>query len=370
MLSYLKITLFVLLVGFVSALSFYLKGFVGALIFIITYYPLNGVGLWVTSDVEINDYVKGKSVFGLMLYIFSIIHLPIYISDLALNFSYNTDYSILLSVKLLCLGLTIVLFFLINTRLGLTRRTGDWVVFLEVTLIYWFLVFILVSDEVFFKIAFYLTILMDVFFLWLYMVFTGKAGMAGASFDPKSKILNRLKDVRVEFLYFNPPNKMKVGRNYRLVAKVGETQELIEKIEIESDNASKDFIEPVLIAKKTSVSLKGEGFEISNLYDIDVMLTLSGLVHVWEWDVKPVKKGELELRLHFILQIDYNGKTEMLEVPYVSRLVEVKENVPYRICSFILIHWKWVLSLIFGSGVLFSVIKNIKFILDLFKVTN
>lgn len=154
------------------------------------------------------------------------------------------------------------------------------------------------------------------------------------------------------FLIFNPPAIMRVGKSYELQAIIGKSKEII-------DTIKKDIgtMDEISVGAIMGVRLSSLDFLISNINEefqyISDIETAS-----WKWIVKPLKKGVSKIYLKVSLRIKIEGyDDEIKDAPLYERAVLVKINPVYTINTFVCENWKWIISTVAGSGIIFSVLK-------------
>jgi hypothetical protein len=120
-------------------------------------------------------------------------------------------------------------------------------------------------------------------------------------------------------------------------------------------------VEQIHLTKKMKAKLlcKDENFEILAL-NSEAQVVLDDDKTIWNWNVKPVKygMGVLELILSVAIAVEGIGY-EMKDLETYRKDINIKVNAIYSTKQFFIVNWQWIIGLICGSGLLFSILKQV-----------
>ena len=170
-------------------------------------------------------------------------------------------------------------------------------------------------------------------------------------------IKEEVKKLQFGQILFNPPNVMKVGKKERIEVRI--IQNIYDDI---TRNLKGRGITEIIILKIGTfmkVLLTGENFQIESLNEEEQIVIKDNYTE-WSWDVLPLKHGEQFLHLRVTVRMKTPSYEEYIDHPVLDKKILVNVNLSYSIQKFILIYWKWIITVI----LLPLLVRLIKFIIQ------
>jgi hypothetical protein len=147
---------------------------------------------------------------------------------------------------------------------------------------------------------------------------------------------------------------MKIGQSEKIRADVFYYEELLKG---RKNNGNIDTIQ---ITESISAKLVcyNDFFEIKPINNYTQVITALDTTY-WEWDVIPLKAGFTELVLIFSLSMPSNQfGTQLKDLEPIKRTSLILNNRKYLLRKWYKNNWQWLISLLFGSGLIFGILKS------------
>jgi len=163
-----------------------------------------------------------------------------------------------------------------------------------------------------------------------------------------------LSELQTGYLHFTPPERMKLGKQVMLEAILAKQIEFFKKgIDI-------DDLDALPIATEMGVKLEGDNFEIKELSQ-QYKIISNYEPTSWVWKIKPTSTGTQELYLTISIKLKFENYSDAThERPMYIKTINVTVNPIYSIKYFFSNNWKWIISTLFGSGIVFALLKSLK----------
>ena len=169
------------------------------------------------------------------------------------------------------------------------------------------------------------------------------------SFEDNNYPLSKPK--RDGFLIFDCPELMAVDKEEIVTA------EVFIKKELYNQSTDKSQIEQIEVTNEMSARLFGRDFEIT-AYNNELQAILPHKKTRWQWEVKPTKHGDKQIRLVISAKIKNEPSGfQQYDFAPIMKVVLVKVKRVYLIKKFFKANWQWLVNLVAGTGLTFSLLK-------------
>ncbi len=157
-----------------------------------------------------------------------------------------------------------------------------------------------------------------------------------------------------EFAY-DVPSPVQEGVWTNVKARIGRGTVSVQTLTDGFSSAGKATTTSLPVSTKMKVTLTGPAFDIQEVSP-EVQFVDEKTPTTWEWNVRANKRGEQNLRLAAIVELDGASK----EYKVIERTVAVQVNPIGQILSFAGANWQWLLSAIGGSGIVGWIISRVR----------
>jgi hypothetical protein len=154
------------------------------------------------------------------------------------------------------------------------------------------------------------------------------------------------------FLKTDIPKEMPVRKWSKVQVALAKQKELLENISSEDvDNVSE-----VETSKFMQMQLQGNAFDVKCIGSEEQEMR-GEQANVWMWEVRPKRPGSLGLNLVILIRMYYGERKEVIQsiIPYK---IKVSKTKFYNLQVFWVNHWQWILSFLFGSGIVINLIDH------------
>jgi len=157
------------------------------------------------------------------------------------------------------------------------------------------------------------------------------------------------------------PNIMTIKKIHKVSVSIGEKEAMFNELIsfYRENNISFDSLYEIQIGEAMRLSLKGDTFEIKPINN-ECQHTKDNSTTDWSWNVKPFKKGKQQLTLvAAIIPTNSSISGAYYDLPVFEKIIEVKIRKRELIKDFFVENWKWLLGILFGSGLIWKIIDCI-----------
>jgi len=163
---------------------------------------------------------------------------------------------------------------------------------------------------------------------------------------------NKIEDLNIGAVKFMIEDEMRKGYKHIATAAISFKQLLIES------RFGSEGIEDLRVTKKMEAKLIAEDKFQTTTLSTPIQIVMDDDITIWNWELIPLKSGEGSLTLLVSASVSVEGiGSEMIDIYTGKRVVKIKENIKFTINKFLLANWQWIVGLVGGSGVTFSILK-------------
>jgi hypothetical protein len=151
-------------------------------------------------------------------------------------------------------------------------------------------------------------------------------------------------------LMFNPPSAMRLGETRRVEVRITRTDQLDEHLTAGLRGSGVPQLETISTSVFMGVTLRGMGFDIESYSETEQAITKAD-VTTWEFDIRPVTRGQLTLLLSVVLRIPIPGQLhERRSIPALERTVNVDVSTVSLVRTVAARNWQWLVATALGVG--------------------
>jgi hypothetical protein len=137
---------------------------------------------------------------------------------------------------------------------------------------------------------------------------------------------------------------MRLGQSERVEVRLTRTLKLDDELLEHLRGLGEPRIEEIPTAPLMAVTLKGDGFRITDYSDEEQGVTQEG-ISTWEFDICALKRGQQRLIMCVSLRIPVPGQPlEHKSIPVREATIEVQVWVPAVVTHFVSANWQWFIG--------------------------
>jgi hypothetical protein len=142
-------------------------------------------------------------------------------------------------------------------------------------------------------------------------------------------------------LVFNPPDRMQLGSTERVEVRLTRTLQLDALLLEDLRGHGKPQMEGISTAPLMSVTLAGDGFQIT-AYSDEEQSVAQDRITTWEFDIRALKRGQQRLVLSVSLRIPVPDQpSERTSIPVHEATIDVQVGTAALVGHFVSGNWQW-----------------------------